>query len=1569
MKNILILGVIIILMSGVCYATEGWEVCDSGDNQTTCTITTSHTITNDSVLVFNNLIIGSGGSLTASAMEFFTINAANDVTIQSGGSITGNANITSINLTIDSGGAINADQKGYPSQTGPGNGTTNTGSNRGGGGACYSGNGGNGYGTTSNCNTYGSLTEPTDLGSGGGKGYNYAGGAGGGRVFLNITDTLIANGLITANGGVGVASSIGCGGGGSGGSIYLITDNFEGNGSITSEGGNGAHSQEDGGGGSGGRIAIYYNTKAHIGNITVHGGWGYRYGGMGTLSLNGEESIPCDSGDKFTTCYISTDYTYYGDRSFSCNNLIINSTGSFVLPSTETLTLNLSGYLDIAGSINSSVNINTTQLTIQSSSSIIGNTNITATNLTIDSGGAINADQKGYPSQTGPGNGTTSTSVSRGGGGACYGGKGGNGRSVTNNCNAYGSLTEPIDLGSGGGKGYLYAGGAGGGRVFLNITDTLIANGPITANGGAGVVSSSGCGGGGSGGSIYLITNNFEGNGSITSDGGAGGNNNYDGGGGSGGRIAIYYTTDTHTGNITVHGAWGYRYGGMGTISLNGEESIPCDSGDKFTTCYISTLYTYYGNRSFSCNNLIINSTGSFVLPSTETLTLNLSGYLDIAGSINSSVNINTTQLTIQSSSSIIGNTNITATNLTIDSGGAINADQKGYPSQTGPGNGTTSTSVSRGGGGACYGGKGGNGRSVTNNCNAYGSLTEPIDLGSGGGKGYLYAGGAGGGRVFLNITDTLIANGPITANGGAGVVSSSGCGGGGSGGSIYLITNNFEGNGSITSDGGAGGNNNYDGGGGSGGRIAIYYTTDTHTGNITVHGAWGYRYGGMGTISLNGEESIPCDSGDKFTTCYISTLYTYYGNRSFSCNNLIINSTGSFVLPSTETLTLNLSGYLDIVGSINSSVNINTTQLTIQSSSSIIGNTNITATNLTIDSGGAINADQKGYPSQTGPGNGTTSTRVSRGGGGACYGGKGGNGRSVTNNCNAYGSLTEPTDLGSGGGKGYLYVGGAGGGRVFLNITDTLIANGPITANGGAGVASSSGCGGGGSGGSIYLITNNFEGNGSITSDGGAGGNNNYDGGGGSGGRIAIYYTTETHTGNITVQGAWGYQYGCAGTIYSECEGCIDDDGDGYGAEGINLSQCTNSIILGDCNDSNANVHPGAADIPGNGIDEDCSGTDNVVSFEVYLDFIGQSAAGTYYVGDDVDYQIMFKVDDIVSDESLDDLKIELTDSRLNILKTQYLTDLTRQSAGVYTGTFTSEDLTAYPSNQGIRLTAYAYDSLDNLLNSGIHASQFLFDGTTPLLTSTTYTYLTDAISNYTVKDLAVNSSLGKVDWTGTKLDLHARNIDLDSALIIGDRSAYLDSAAYSELNNSAVLTFYYVNCASPYVFYSETGNTRAAILAENRQCHPPRCTNIQCIDSILTVTVNSFTGYAVEADANLTIDADDSKLLGEEVHFTADYRDVSDDSLISGANCTIYFTDGNYLMVEGTVYTYNRTFITGGIKEYNVTCIKGGFSTLTAFDNVTIGSVEIPEFSLITLGLGLVVVLGGLIVIRKKR
>jgi len=432
---------------------------------------------------------------------------------------------------------------------------------------------------------------------------------------------------------------------------------------------------------------------------------------------------------------------------------------------------------------------------------------------------------------------------------------------------------------------------------------------------------------------------------------------------------------------------------------------------------------------------------------------------------------------------------------------------------------------------------------------------------------------------------------------------------------------------------------------------------------------------------------------------------------------------------------------------------------------------------------------------------------------------------------------------------------------------------------------------------------------------------------------------------------------------------GCIDSDEDGWGASGSDLSQC-NYTASYDCNDGNAGIHPNAYDIPNNGIDEDCSGADAYASYDAKVYFEGETSITPwigYYLGDDVYYEVNFFKNNVSSDEDVVNIVVNLTDVWGKVLKSQTISYMAHPNTGIWTGMFTTQDISSQDDDK-INLKIYVYNSGGTLLDWRTHGDEFFKSGTIPSFIPTAYTYFTNAVSNYTVKDLAVNSSLGKVDWSGSTLDLHERNIDLDSALTIGDRSAYIDSAAYSELNDSAILTFENVDCSSPYVFYSETATTRADILTENKQCLAPRCADIECAGNTLTVTVSSFTGYAAEADASLTIDADDPKLVGAEVHFTADYRNVTDNIFIDGATCTIYFTDGNYSMAEGAVYTYNRTFVTEGLKNYNVTCSKTGFSTLTAFDNATITSAEIPEFSILTLGFGLVAVLVGLIIIRRK-
>ncbi|HYQ02624.1 MAG TPA: FG-GAP-like repeat-containing protein [Polyangiaceae bacterium] len=75
------------------------------------------------------------------------------------------------------------------------------------------------------------------------------------------------------------------------------------------------------------------------------------------------------------------------------------------------------------------------------------------------------------------------------------------------------------------------------------------------------------------------------------------------------------------------------------------------------------------------------------------------------------------------------------------------------------------------------------------------------------------------------------------------------------------------------------------------------------------------------------------------------------------------------------------------------------------------------------------------------------------------------------------------------------------------------------------------------------------------------------------------------------------GVDQDCSGADSVTCH--IDADGDNYGTEPLTVSPsgtCQGTGVSSnalDCDDEKAAVHPGALDIPGNGIDEDCSGSD----------------------------------------------------------------------------------------------------------------------------------------------------------------------------------------------------------------------------------------------------------------------------------------------------------------------------------------------------------------------------------------
>jgi len=239
--------------------------------------------------------------------------------------------------------------------------------------------------------------------------------------------------------------------------------------------------------------------------------------------------------------------------------------------------------------------------------------------------------------------------------------------------------------------------------------------------------------------------------------------------------------------------------------------------------------------------------------------------------------------------------------------------------------------------------------------------------------------------------------------------------------------------------------------------------------------------------------------------------------------------------------------------------------------------------------------------------------------------------------------------------------------------------------------------------------------------------------------------------------------------------------------------------------------------------------------------------------------------------------------------------------------------------------------------------------------------------LTNVTGMTLAIDSK-GKITFPSDH-NINVENEDYDTNIIIEGGSISVNTSALdSTFNSSAILTFYYVDCGAPYVYYSDTATTRYAILAENNLCLPPRCTDIQCNAGTLTVNVSHFSGYAVNGTANLTIDADDPKLIGELVTFTAEYMNAT--GLIEGATCIISLPDGDHAMNElaSHIYNYSTTFATAQTVDYNVTCSATEENTVFANDTAIINAADIPEFSTITLGLGFVAILIGLFLIRRK-
>jgi hypothetical protein len=1020
---------------------------------------------NSAPVSVHNLLIGSNSSLAFQPV-FPQQPPSMNVTV------TGNG-------TIQVGGSMLLDGKGYAAGLGPGEGGHfSTNGFQVGGGGGHGGVGGNYPGAQNGGGyAYDVVTTPEQPGSGGSSGIGLTGGAGGGALHLTVTGTLLVAGSISANGMPGTGEDCG---GGSGGSIWLSAGTLTGAGTIAANGG--AGELPLGGGGGGGRIAILVSSNTFTGSLSAYGAVGGVSGGAGTIYLQNSLNL-------------------------SPASLLVIDNGGLVVTSTTPF-LPVSGIFDLmitnGATVSAAVDLPSIRnLVIASGSFLTSSGNVmlqfTAGNATIAPGGGIILDGKGFAGGQGqaPGLSLISNETLTGGGGG-HGGSGGVSATGAPGGTNYDSFFQPVEAGSGGGAGSGVEpnnlGGAGGGALSLNVTGTLTLAGSISANGYTGVGQGSG---GGAGGSIHLTAGKLTGNGTVSANGGAG-ESSLGGGGGAGGSISITTTLQPppptnpppFSGSISAHGGLGAVAGGAGTIytllSSAQPAQIVLDNGGMLGA---TTPYPQSQNSDYTVSG------GARVLVAIESEPIH-----KLLVASNSFLSVAPLQgpLAMQ----------ITAAAVTIQAGGGIVVDGQGYSQNSGPGDGHLTQSIyGPVGGGGGHGGAGGSGAAGTPGGPAYDSITLPTNPGSGGGgsgatQGAAVVGGTGGGAVGLSVTGALELDGFISANGTVPTFEGSG---GGAGGSIQLTVGSLAGAGSISANGGAG-SLPY-GGGGGGGRIAISASTNIFVGTVSAIGAPGFVDGGAGTIYSSTKTpsvlQVVADNGGLIGT---NTPISLPQQVSL----VVSGGAQAQLLPVTSPLVL--SNLLVGAGSAISQATLDLT---------VLGN-------ALIDANGRISADGQGPGGpDNDPGRGSFANGSGSGGG---YGGAGGPSGSGLPGGLPYGSSLQPTNSGSSGGISSSAPTGLclGGGAILLQVGGALTVNGMVAANGAAALFEGTG---GGSGGSVFLIARTLGGNGAITVDGGAG-EPSGGGGGGGGGRMAVFSATNNFTGAMTALGGTGYSMGQTGSI-----------------------------------------------------------------------------------------------------------------------------------------------------------------------------------------------------------------------------------------------------------------------------------------------------------------------------------------------------------------------------------------------------------------------------------------------------
>ena len=494
--------------------------------------------------------------------------------------------------------------------------------------------------------------------------------------------------------------------------------------------------------------------------------------------------------------------------------------------------------------------------------------------------------------------------------------------------------------------------------------------------------------------------------------------------------------------------------------------------------------------------------------------------------------------------------------NFLLASNTSVSADGLGFRGSYGPG---TATAGSHGG--ASHGGLGASINWGPAPAAVYGSIDNPVTLGSGGTRLDSPL-SAGGGAVILTVSGDAVVDGTLSANGAFSGDTS------GSGGTVNLQARTLSGRGTLRANGGAGA---YTGTGG--GRVAVKLTQNganfsTFMGSMTAYGgSWNIRSGAAGTVykqtsaQAAGQGTLIIDNGGAAP--YLTGICTVMppGVNLNDFAQIVLTNKGNLGVTTNDTLNFELDR-LVFTGTNNSYVTLlSTTGVSFPnpytlSNYTLVMNTPLAVTgdwtvamngvithgdnpaanepykidltingNLTIN--GTMDAIARGYRGGYGPG------KPSHSYGGSSHGGLGsfGNGGTLANGGPTYGSILNPTNSGSGGGRTDI-PNSAGGGAILLTVASNLAVNGSI-------LASTIGVGDTvGSGGSVNIKAGTLSGAGPIKADGNTA---SYNASGG--GRVAVRLTQTgatfgSYTGAMT---AYGGNHGTVlfdgapGTVYRQ--------------------------------------------------------------------------------------------------------------------------------------------------------------------------------------------------------------------------------------------------------------------------------------------------------------------------------------------------------------------------------------------------------------------------------------------------